>query len=70
MSDEFTSPRQIAELNIRHYKQILKTPLDDETRATVERLLASEESKLADLAAPRRRNPIIGAGGEEGHEGG
>ncbi len=50
MADEFTSPREIAELNIRHYKQLLETPLEDQTRTIVKRLLAEEEAKLASLA--------------------
>ncbi len=49
MADEFTSPREITELNVRHYKQLLETPLDDQTRTIVKRLLADEEARLAEL---------------------
>ena len=50
MADKFTSPREIAELNVAHYSKLLRTPLDEQTRAIVERLLAEEQTKLAKLA--------------------
>jgi hypothetical protein len=50
MSDEFTSPRGIIELNIEHYSKLLQTSLDEETWARVERLLAEEKAKLAKLS--------------------
>lgn len=53
MGDEFTTPREIAELNIEHFSRLLRTPLDDPTRKTVERLLADEKAKLADLQDPK-----------------
>jgi len=55
MADEFTSPREIAELNIRHYEQLLATPLDDQTRTIVKGLLAEEKAKLAGLTQPDDR---------------
>ncbi len=53
MGDEFTTPREIAELNIEHFSRLLQTPLDDQTRQTVERLLAEEKAKLAGLPDPK-----------------
>lgn len=53
MGDEFTTPREIAELNIEHFTRLLETPLDDQTRQTVERLLAEEKAKLAALSDPK-----------------
>jgi len=49
MRDRYSGQREIAELNITHYLKLLQTPLDDATRATVERLLAEEKAKLAKL---------------------
>jgi len=49
MADEFTSPREIAELNIAHFTRLLQTHLDEQTRKTVELLLADERAKLAGL---------------------
>jgi hypothetical protein len=49
MADKFTSPREIAELNIEHYSKLLRTSLDEKTRALVERLLAEEKAQLAKL---------------------
>ncbi|MGY8676228.1 hypothetical protein Q2941_00185 [Bradyrhizobium sp. UFLA05-153] len=49
MENSFTGPREIAQLNIEHYSRLLQTPLDERTRGTVERLLAEEKSKLANL---------------------
>lgn len=57
MGDEFTTPREIAELNIEHFSRLLRTPLDDPTRKTVERLLADEKAKLADLQDPKPTGP-------------
>ncbi len=55
MGDEFTTPREIAELNIEHFSRLLRTPLDAETRQTVEKLLAEEKAKLAGLSDPQHR---------------
>jgi hypothetical protein len=50
MNEKFTSPQEIIQLNIEHYSNLLKTPLDEQTRLTVEGLLAAEKAKLAELA--------------------
>ncbi len=55
MADDFTSPREIAQLNIEHFTRLLKSPLDEQTRKTVEGLLAAEMAKLADPPSARRR---------------
>jgi hypothetical protein len=44
------SVRMIIELNIKHYREILKTERDLAKRRTVVRLLAEEEAKLAKLS--------------------
>jgi hypothetical protein len=62
MADAFTSPRVIAQLNIEHYRSLLRTSLDERTRVTVEKLLADEEAKLASLPESR---PFV-AGGRAG----
>ncbi len=54
MGDEFTTPREIAELNIEHFSRLLRTSLDEQTRQTVERLLAEEKAKLADFLDPKQ----------------
>jgi hypothetical protein len=53
MPDRQTSPREIVELNIAHYKRLLETQLDATTRATIEKLLAEEKSKLGNLPAAK-----------------
>jgi hypothetical protein len=45
------SVRMIIELNIKHYRDILKTERDLAKRRTVVRLLAEEEAKLAKLSS-------------------
>jgi hypothetical protein len=50
MNDDFASPRDIARLNIEHYGKLLSSPLDEQTRRTVEKLLADERAKLAELS--------------------
>ena len=52
MVDKFTSPREIAEMNIVHFTRLLQTSLDEKTRATVEKLLEEEKTKLANLQNP------------------
>ena len=47
MSVKSTGPREIAELNIEHYRKLLQTSLDDERRKVIEKLLAEELDKLA-----------------------
>jgi hypothetical protein len=44
------SARMIIELNIRHFRQLLKTETDPSKRQTIVKLLAEEEAKLAILA--------------------
>ncbi|HVX77962.1 MAG TPA: hypothetical protein VHB49_17645 [Bradyrhizobium sp.] len=48
MQDKFTTAREIIELNIEHYRKLLQTALDEQTRKTVEKLLEAEKAKLAD----------------------
>ena len=50
MVDKFTTPRGIVELNIEHYTKLLQTALDEQSRKTIERLLAEEKAKLAKLS--------------------
>jgi len=54
MGDDFTTPREIAELNIEHFSRLLRTSLDEQTRKTVERLLTEEKAKLAELLDQKR----------------
>ena len=41
--------RTVARLNIEHYRKLLETETDEKKRATLTRLLAEEEAKLAAL---------------------
>jgi hypothetical protein len=50
-SDMSPSVRMIIELNIRHYRELLKTERDLSKRRTIEQLLAKEEAKLAKLSS-------------------
>jgi hypothetical protein len=43
------SARSIIELNIQHYRGLLKTETDPSKRRTIAELLAEEETKLAKL---------------------
>jgi hypothetical protein len=43
------SVRMIIELNIKHYRDLLKTETDASKRQTVSQLLSQEEAKLAKL---------------------
>ena len=43
------SPRTIIELNIRHYRDLLKVETDPAKRQTIGKLLAEEEARLAAL---------------------
>ena len=48
--------REIARLNIEHFRKRLSEEKDEETRKTIIRLLAQEELKLAALTnAPKAR---------------
>jgi hypothetical protein len=57
MAAKSTRPREIAQLNIEHFGKLLQTPLDDETRKTVEKLLAEEKAKLKQLTEDERPAP-------------
>jgi len=54
MSD--TSARTIIELNIKHYRDLLKSETDASKRRTIERLLAEEEAELAKLPPSNKGN--------------
>jgi hypothetical protein len=43
------SARMIIELNIKHFRQLLKSETDATKRGTITQLLAEEEAKLAKL---------------------
>jgi hypothetical protein len=43
------SVRMIVEINIKYYRELLKTELDLAKRRTIAQLLAEEEAKLAKL---------------------
>ncbi len=45
--------REIIEMNIDRYRKLLIGPLDNQTRASVEQLLADAVSRLALAATPR-----------------
>jgi hypothetical protein len=44
--------RMITELNIKHYRELLKSETDALKRRTIAQLLAEEEAKLAKLIDP------------------
>lgn len=44
--------RAIIELNIRHYRDLLKRENDAAKRRTIQKLLAEEEAKLVKLSTP------------------
>jgi len=46
--------RAIIELNIRHYRDLLKCETDAAKRQPIERLLAEEEAKLAKLTTSKK----------------
>jgi hypothetical protein len=46
------SARVIIELNIKYYRELLKSETDAVKRRTVTQLLAEEEAKLAKLIGP------------------
>ena len=50
------SARTIVELNIKHYRDLLKTETDLAKRRTIAGLLAEEEAKLAKLAKQARHS--------------
>jgi len=57
MSDKFTGRAEVAMLNISRFSELLRTPLDEKKRSTVESLLADEKIKLS---ATLRRSEVEG----------
>jgi hypothetical protein len=60
MDDSFTTPAEIAMLNIAHFTKLSRTPLDDRTRGIVERLLANEKARLDDIVRSAMGDGKIG----------
>ena len=50
------SVRMIIELNIKHYRDLLKTETDTSKRQTISKLLFEEEVKLANLLTHEGKN--------------
>jgi hypothetical protein len=50
------SARTIIELNIKHYRALLKTETDASKRQTIAKLLAEEEAQLAKLSEQERKD--------------
>ena len=50
------SVRMIIDLNIQHYRDLLKTETDASKRQTISKLLAEEETKLAKLPKQEDKN--------------
>ena len=50
------SVRMIIELNIKHYRELLKSETDVAKRRTIAQLLAEEEAKLAKLINPPKES--------------
>jgi len=48
------SPKNIARLNIEHYRRLLATENDPTKREMIEKLLSEEETKLRALEAERK----------------
>ena len=48
------SPKNIARLNVEHYRRLLASETDPAKRGTIEKLLAEEEAKLRALEAERK----------------
>jgi hypothetical protein len=55
MSPSGPSARTIIELNIAHYRNLLKDEANESKRQTIAKLLAEEEAKLARLLAQRTK---------------
>ena len=51
------SARTIVELNIKHYRELLKTETDASKRRTIAMLLAEEEATLAKLSKEEGKGP-------------
>ena len=49
-----TAARTIIELNIKHYRNLLRSETDASKRQTIAKLLAEEEAKLAKLADEKK----------------
>jgi hypothetical protein len=47
---------RIIELNIKHYRELLKSEIDAVERRTVAQLLAEEEAKLTKLIDPAKES--------------
>jgi len=47
--------RTVAQLNIEHFRRLLAQETDETRRATLQRLLAEEEAKLADPGPKERK---------------
>ncbi|HEY6994763.1 MAG TPA: hypothetical protein VH397_13695 [Xanthobacteraceae bacterium] len=56
MSPTGPSARTIIELNIEHYRNLLKDEADAAKRRTIAKLLAEEEAKLAKLLAQKDKD--------------
>ena len=50
------SVRMIIDLNIQHYRDLLKTETDASKRQSISKLLAEEEAKLAKLLTQEGKN--------------
>jgi rubrerythrin len=50
------SARMIMELNIKHYRGLLKTETDASKRQIISKLLAEEEAHLAELLARKDKD--------------
>ena len=50
------SVRTIIDLNIQHYRDLLKTETEASKRQTISKLLAEEEAKLAKLLTQEGKN--------------
>jgi hypothetical protein len=49
------SPRNIARLNVEHFRHMLATESDPVKRDTIAKLLAEEEAKMRSLDGERKR---------------
>ncbi len=70
MSDVLTNPTTLARLNVEHFSRLLQTPLDEQKRTVVERLLAQEKAKLDAIGRTARAGATIRAaspGGQLDH---
>jgi hypothetical protein len=52
-----SSARMIMELNIKHYRGLLKTETDESKRRIISKLLAEEEAQLAKLLTRKDKDP-------------